>query len=137
MDSSSNIFQVILQQYFMLFWTSEFRLHHHDIQPTCHFNPPPPDTEVVIACFSISSCFFLFLSTASGFLTPLYAVSFCLFSAASASCCLLVSGSGVTTTSSAAPPRHGKHIPILELLFQAVKGNVENELSVSLFRLTS
>lgn len=38
------------------------------------FNPPPPDTEEVMACFSISSCFFLFFSTASGFLTPLYAV---------------------------------------------------------------
>lgn len=38
------------------------------------FNPPPPDAGPVIACFSISSCFFLFLSTASGFLTPLYVV---------------------------------------------------------------
>lgn len=38
------------------------------------FNPPPPDAEGVIACFSASSCFFLFLSTASGFLTPRYVV---------------------------------------------------------------
>lgn len=38
------------------------------------FNPLPPDAGPVIACFSISSCFFLFLSTASGFLTPLYVV---------------------------------------------------------------
>lgn len=42
--------------------------------PVPTFNPPPPDAEGVIACFSISSCFFLFLSTASGFLTPLYVV---------------------------------------------------------------
>lgn len=94
---------------------------HLDFQPTCHLNPPPPpDTEPVISCFSISSCFFFFLSTASGFLTPLYVVSFCLFSAASANCRLLASGSGVTTTSSAAPPRQGKHIPILE--YREVKG---------------
>lgn len=44
------------------------------INPKLTFNPPPPDTEVLIACFSTSSCFFLFLSTASGFLTPLYTV---------------------------------------------------------------
>lgn len=92
---------------------------------SCHFSPPPPETEVVIVCFSTSSCFFLFLSTASGSLTPLYAISFCLFSAASANCCLLVSGSGVTTTSSAAPPKHGKHIPILDSLLRITKGNVQ------------
>lgn len=38
------------------------------------FNPPPPELDVVIACFSVSSCFLRFLSTASGFLTPLYVV---------------------------------------------------------------
>lgn len=109
--------------------TERCRGHRQELQPTCHFNPPPPDTEVVIACFSTSSCFFRFLSTASGFLTPLYAVSFCLFSAASANCRRLVSGSGVTTTSSAAPPKHGKHIPILTA--QVAKGNAESKLSFS------
>lgn len=109
------------------FITSESRNQDSlDVQPTCHLSPPPPDVEVVIACFSVSSCFFLFLSTASGFLTPLYVVSFCLFSAASANCRLLVSGSGVTTTSSAAPPKHGRHIPMLELRCLGQKCSVKN-----------
>lgn len=39
----------------------------------------------------------------------------------------------MTTTSSAAPPRHGRHIPMLELCYsRQEKGNIENELSVSL-----
>lgn len=136
MDSSSDIFEVILQQFFMFLGlqSQDLRFNNLGFHPTCHFSPPPPDTELVIVCFSVSSCFFLFLSTASGFLTPLYAVSFCLFSAASASCRLLVSGSGVTTTSSAAPPRHGKHIPILVVV---VPGRIKrrqrwkNKLSVT------
>lgn len=51
-----------------------FRPQSIKINTKLTFNPPPPDTEVLIACFSTSSCFFLFLSTASGFLTPLYTV---------------------------------------------------------------
>lgn len=38
-----------------------------------------------------------------------------------------LTGSGVTTTSSAAPPRHGKHIPMLELRYTRIMGTTERK----------